>query len=138
MKKTALIALAFFGLPTVSVWAQDPVREKTVQSPKGQSGVVLKDSIKGYASVKYKLSASAGQKMEITLKSSNRSNYFNVLPPGEDAAIFVGSSSGNHFAGVLPKKGDYIVDVYLMRNAARRNETANYSIDFRITGASGH
>jgi hypothetical protein len=133
-----MIALALFSLLTVSLWAEDPVREKTVQFPRGQSGVVLKDSIRGYASVKYKLSASAGQKMEITLKSSNRSNYFNVLPPGEDTAMFVGSTSGDHFAGVLPKKGEYIVDVYLMRNAARRNETASFSIDFRISGASGH
>jgi hypothetical protein len=111
---------------------QDPVREKTVQFPKGQSGVVLKDHIKGYESVKYKLNAAAGQKMEITLKSSNASNYFNVQAPGEDTAIFIGSTSGNHYSGVLPKKGDYIVDVYLMRNAARRNEVANYSIDFKI------
>jgi len=30
------------------------------------------------------------------------------------------------------------VDVYLMRNAARRSETANYSIDFKITSPAGH
>jgi hypothetical protein len=70
----------------------------------------------GLGKFKYKLNASAGQKMEIT---------FNVLPPGEDTAIFAGSRSGNQFAGVLPKQGEYIVDVCLMRNAARRIEPAS-------------
>ena len=74
--------------------------------------------------------------MEVTLKSSNRFTYFNVLPPGDETAIFVGSTSGNHFAGTLPTNGDYTVRVYLMRNAARRNEMANYSINFKITGGA--
>jgi hypothetical protein len=96
---------------------------------------VLKDHVKGYESVDYRLGAATGQTMEVTLKSSNRFIYFNVLPPGDETAIFIGSTSGNHFAGTLPTNGDYTVRVYLMRNAARRNETASYSIDFKITGA---
>ena len=133
MKKAVLLALACFGLQ--GVWAADETREKRVEFPKGKSGVVLSDSIKGYESVNYKLGAAAGQTMEVTLKTSNASNYFNVMPPGGDTALFVGSTSGEKFSGLLEKTGDYTVQVYLMRNAARRNAVAKYSIDFKITGS---
>ncbi len=72
--------------------------------------------------------------MTVTLKPSNRSTYFNVIAPGADSAMFIGSTEGNKFSGSLPKSGDYIVQVYLMRNAARRNEASSYSIDFKIAG----
>jgi hypothetical protein len=73
------------------------------------------------------------------LKTSKASNYFNVLPPGSnDVAIFIGSTSGNEYVGALPSDGEYTIRVYLMRNAARRNESANYTLSVGITGnASG-
>lgn len=37
-------------------------------------------------------------------------------------------------AGTLPVDGDYTVRVYLMRSAARRNETAEYTLTVGITG----
>ena len=45
--------------------------------------------------------------------------------------MFVGSTSGNRFSGVLPTDGDYAIRVYLMRNAARRNESARLHADRR-------
>jgi hypothetical protein len=135
MTRTAFFIGALLGLQGAGAWAADQVREKTVEFPKGKTGVVVSDSIKGYDSVKYKLSASAGQTMTVTLKTSNRSNYFNVAAASEPEALFIGSTSGNHFSGTLPKNGQYVVDVYLMRNAARRNEVAKYNIDFQITGS---
>ncbi len=63
-----------------------------------------------------------------------------VARPGEtEAAMFVGSTSGDQFEGVLPESGDYRVRVYLMRNAARRDEVANYRLEMIIAadGASG-
>jgi hypothetical protein len=49
-------------------------------------------------------------------------------------AIFVGSTSGNRFEAELPADGEYTIRVYLMRNAARRNETANYTLEVGISG----
>jgi hypothetical protein len=134
MKRIAPLVLAGLGLLTTPVWAESGIREKTVQFPKGKDGVLLKDHLKGDETVDYKLGAHAGQTMNVTLKSSNRMNYFNVLPPGTDTALFVGADSGSQFSGALPKSGTYTVRVYLMRAAARRNETADYSLDLRITG----
>jgi hypothetical protein len=130
--KVWVIAAACLGLAGTPVWAADGIRETAVQFAKGKSSATLKDKIKGDESVDYRLGATAGQTMTVTLKPSNRSTYFNVMAPGEDSAIFIGSSEGNKFSGKLPKSGDYVVRVYLMRNAARRNETSSYSIEFKI------
>jgi hypothetical protein len=71
--------------------------------------------------------------MSVTLKTSNNANYFNVLPPGSQAAIAIGSTVGHEWTGTLPADGDYTIRVYLMRSAARRNETARYSLSVGIT-----
>ena len=127
-----IIAAVCLGVASTPAWAADGIRETAVQFAKGKSAATLKDRIKGDESVDYRLGAAAGQTMTVTLKPSNRSTYFSVMAPGEDSAIFIGSTEGNKFSGRLPKSGDYVVRVYLMRNAARRNETSSYSIEFKI------
>jgi hypothetical protein len=109
--------------------------EKTeaVKFKAGATSATIKGSIKGDDSVNYVLEANAGQVMSILFSPSNASCYFNVLPPGSDEAIHIGSSAGNEFAGTLGASGKYTAQVYLMRNAARRNETCNYSITFEIS-----
>jgi hypothetical protein len=134
--KVWVIAAVCLGLASTPAWAADGIRETAVQFAKGKSAVTLKDRIKGDESVDYRLGAAAGQTMTVTLNPSNRSTYFNVTAPGEDSAIFIGSSEGNKFSGKLPKSGDYVVRVYLMRNAARRNEASSYSIAFKITAGA--
>lgn len=65
----------------------------------------------------------------VRLATDNRSNYVNIIAPGKtDEAMFIGSSSGNQFEGTLPANGDCKIRVYLMRNAARRNEKANHRL----------
>ena len=44
---------------------------------------------------------------------------------------------GNHFLGPLPADGEYTVQVYLMRNAARRKEVANYRLSLNLSPADG-
>jgi hypothetical protein len=109
--------------------------EKTevVKFKAGATSATIKGSIKGDSFVNYALKANAGQVMSILFSPSNASCYFNVLPPGSDEAIHIGSSAGNEFAGTLGASGEYRAQVYLMRNAARRNETCNYSITFEIS-----
>jgi hypothetical protein len=48
--------------------------------------------------------------------------------------MFVGEMSGESFKRVLPADGDYAIRVYLVRAAARRNETSSYSLNVSITG----
>jgi hypothetical protein len=46
--------------------------------------------------------------------------------------MFIGSTSGNQFEGILPANGDYKIRVYLMRSAARRGEAADYRLEMII------
>jgi len=135
MKSRLLFAVATFALMLGAV-AQAQIRTERVQFAKGASSKTITGSLKGDASVDYIVGARAGQTLNVTLKPGNPSNYFNVLPPGSETALFVGSSSGNTYSGRLPTSGDYRVRVYLMRNAARRDEAANYSLTIGVTGAA--
>jgi len=134
----ALIAAILTGLllATPLVSAQPSIREQPIQFKKGESGATLKGSIKGDQTVDYTLRASAGQSMIVSFKPSNPSAYFNVMPPGSDTALFVGSTSGNRFEATLPADGVYTIRVYLMRNAARRNESVNYTLEVGVAGAA--
>ena len=101
----------------------------------GANGTVIEDSIQGNEIIDYLLHANAGQRMMVVLETDNLSNYFNVMEPGSTgAAMFIGSTEGNRFEAGLPVDGDYTIRVYLMRNAARRNETADYSLAVNIFG----
>jgi hypothetical protein len=110
-------------------------RKERVAFKAGASSATITGSIKGDQSVDYVLGARRGQTMKVSLKTSNGANYFNVLPPGSEAAIAIGSNLGNEWTGALPADGDYTIRVYLMRSAARRNETATYTLSVGITGA---
>ena len=117
--------------------AQDEIRTERVRFARGESSATVEGTIRGYESVDYVLGAKAGQYMNVSMATDNASSYFNLIAPGEsDVAFFVGSTSGNQYEGTLPADGDYKVRVYMMRNAARRNEAANYRLEMIITAAS--
>lgn len=110
------------------------IRQEKVQFANGASSAVIKGQLKGDAMVDYLVRAAAGQTLSVKLQQTNAQNYFNVMPPGSTgSAMFVGDS-GENYSGVLPADGDYIVRVYLMRPAARRGESSNYTL---TVGASG-
>jgi len=134
MKSVVHFIFALFVIASTASMAQDGIRQEQVQFQPGKTSASIKGHLKGDETVDYLLRAAAGQTMDVTLKASNLFTYFNVLPPNDETALFVGSSSGNHFADALPKDGEYTIRVYLMRNAARRGEKTDYTIDFKVTG----
>lgn len=126
MLKPIGIATAIISAIATPVIAQE--RTERVQFARGTSQKVIKGGVRGYDSVNYMVGARAGQRLNVSMRSTNGSNYFNVLAPGSGEAMFAGSTSGNSFSGRLPADGDYRIQVYLMRNAARRNESGNYTL----------
>jgi hypothetical protein len=94
--------------------------------------VTLTDILFGEETIDVTLPAKSGNTLNVTLTSKQPQAYFNVLPPGSDEAIFIGSVSGSTFTGPLPKDGTYIVRVYQMRAAARRNETADVKLSLNL------
>lgn len=127
MLKPFAIAAAVAVTVTTPVLAQQD-RTERVQFARGAASKAISGTIRGYAGVNYVVGARAGQVMHVTLQTSNASSYFNVWAPGAQEAMFVGSATGNRFSATLPADGDYRIQVYLMRNAARRNERANYTL----------
>ena len=136
MKTIAALCLGFV-LVAVPCRAQGP-RKEVVHFKAGASSAAISGKIEGDQDVDYVLGAKAGQTLKVTLKSSNRFHYFNVLSPGSEEALFVGADAAapNAFEAKLTKDGDHVVRLYLMRNAARRGELAIYTITFSITGGA--
>ena len=130
--RSAILAAVALSLAT-PLAAQDAVKTVPVNFAGGVGAKAIKGAVRGYATVNYAVPARAGQTMTVRLTTSNRSSYFNVIAPGADTALFNGSTTGNRFSATIPSTGTYTVQVYLMRNAARRNETANYTLDVGIS-----
>jgi hypothetical protein len=112
-------------------------RVEAVRFKRGATSTTLSGRIRGYDGVKYVVGASAGQVMSVLFSPGNRSCYMNVWAPGSDTAAFIGSTKGNEYAANLSTSGNYTIQVYLMRNAARRNESCRYRVTIEITGAPG-
>ncbi|GAA2853089.1 SH3 domain-containing protein [Aminobacter aminovorans] len=129
------ILLGIILLPVVQpVLAQE--RSERIIFASGRSSQTVQDSIAGYETVNYRINVRAGQRLAATLKTDNASNYFNIWAPGASEAIYNSSTSGELADVIVQSSGDYRIQVYLMRNAARRNETADYSLRLEVTGGN--
>lgn len=104
-------------------------RTETIRFDRGSTSASRRGSITGYETVTYLVDVRAGQRMSVNLQSPNRSAYFNITAPGSREALFNGSMVGARYEGVVPTSGTYRVEVYLMRNAARRGESARYTVN---------
>lgn len=109
-------------------------RNTRVEFGRGQSSTVIRGTVRGYEGANYRVNVRGGQRLAVTMDSSNGSNYFNILGPGGGDALFNGSISGDFADIIVPDSGDYVVQVYLMRNAARRNEQARFTLRIEVTG----
>ena len=135
----APLAFTAAGLLALSLPAGVGAAQATIESQRvtfraGTDSNLVNGQLKGDQTVDYILRAGAGQTLTVELKASNPQNYVNVIAAGTDNALFIGSSSGNSFRGLLPSDGDVRVRVYLMRPAARRNETSRYTLHLGIGG----
>ncbi len=108
---------------------------ETISAESAAMGTILKGSLKGEDTASYMITGEAGQTLSVDLLASNASLYFNILPEGAQEALFIGSTSGNVADIPLPAAGTYVVQVYLMRNASRRDESATYSLGIGLAGA---
>jgi hypothetical protein len=109
------------------------IENRRVTFAPGANSATVEGSITGYEGVDYLLNVREGQAMNVSMATQNTSAYFNILEPGEtEVATFIGSTSGNQFEGVAAKSGDYRIRVYMMRSAARRDETADYRLEMIV------
>lgn len=133
MKKqlmTIVLTVASLLLPAM---AKDKVITHQVHFDKGTNGTTVKGMVKGYDTVNYQLNAKSGQSMRLSLVSKKA--YMNIYEPGKgigDGAMYIGSTEGENYTGILPKSGTYMIQVYLMRNEARRGTSASYTLHIGI------
>lgn len=135
---TGLVVLQMLVLCAAAPASADKVTRERVHFAAGTSAASIPGRVKGRDSMEYILGAKAGQQMTATLASKSNSVYFNVFAPGKqpgrDEALFIGDTGGNSFTGNLPASGDYLIQVYLYRNAARAGESASFTLDVAIAG----
>ena len=131
-----LMIAAVLGMGAAPLAAEDAERSvRQVRFAAGTSATTLKDSVQGRKYVDYQLRAGAGQVLKVSMKAGSGSGAFNVLPPeSRDAAMFIEGGGARAFEGRLPADGVYTVRVYLTRAAARRNESASYTLSIGVTG----
>lgn len=129
MTKQLITIMATATLLFVPAIAKDKVTTHQVHFAKGTTGSTVKGHIKGYDTVNYKLGAKAGQSMRVGLKSKKA--FFTIIAPGKNV-IFDGTIKGNSYLGTLPTSGIYTIQVYLMRNEARRGTSAPYTLKIGI------
>jgi hypothetical protein len=110
------------------------IRSETVGQAAAATGTVIEGELRGDDTVDYLVAGEAGQTLSVDLAATNASLYFNILPEGSDGTLFIGSTSGNVADLTLPETGTYVVRVYLMRNAARRDEAAAYALGIDLGG----
>jgi hypothetical protein len=132
-------AIAAIGAPAV---AQDAPRVERVEFAGGTSGATIRGRIKDYEVVRYVLGAQAGQRMTVALNTSNTYTYFNVIQPSQPNGLALATSEEaganpmvpalNWFVGVLPENGDYGIEVWMCRAAARRADVAEFALDVAI------
>ncbi|UXH76474.1 hypothetical protein [Roseateles amylovorans] len=117
------------GLSCGGAWAKDRDERLTLSdrttSAKGQ--------LKGRDGVRYSFEAKPGQRLVVRLTTTNPSAYINVSKEGGTEALCQGSLTENVCTVEAAEATAYVVDVYLMRNAARRGESARYTLSIEPT-----
>lgn len=91
--------------------------------------------LSGFATARFVVSAGVGQNLAVSLDADNPQAVFNVLAPGAATPLFNGARKGRAFDQALTATGDYTVEVYLARAAARRSEAASYTLSVAVTGS---
>ena len=108
------------------------IRQENLEIGELEKLNLLQGSISGREVVDYHVTGERSQILSVDLLTSNLANYFNVLSSGSDEALFIGSTQGTVADVRLPESGAYLIRVYLMRSAARRGETADYSLGISL------
>jgi hypothetical protein len=126
-------------LGAAALAAAAPAQEaQRIELAPGATEATVEGAVSGYAAASYLVAAGAGQEMAVTLASPNPQVYFNIYRPGdvpgESSALHVGARQGLAFRAKLSEAGDYLVQVFLMRAAARRGEAGAYALTVAVAG----
>lgn len=110
--------------------------EQKVNFLQGSTSTTLTGKFQGYDDVRYRISAKNGQVLKYNVNSLGNLAYVNIFAPGKkpgkDNSLLIGSTVGSKGELALPVDGDYIIQVYQMRNSARKHKTVKYNLDVEL------
>ncbi len=135
LRSMALVAGLALSAVSTAVFAQQSApqsRTAEIRLAAGTTSVIRNGVIRGYGDISYLIALREGESFSVRMKTSNASSYFNVTAPGATEALHIGSSAGNEMSAKAGTAGAYKVTVYLMRNAARRNERARFALNIDL------
>lgn len=128
IKKVILFAILLLGSFAVSVSAQSKVQ---VRFAKGASSATIKGTVSGYKYIDYIVRAKSGQTMSVNLTSANAACNFAIFY--SDMKEIEDANGVQESTRNVDVDDDYIVRVLLPRSAARRKESATFSLKIAIT-----
>jgi len=136
LKKIIKTLLLSTLISTTSLSALAKNIEQKVNFLQGSTHLTLTGKFQGYDDVRYRISAKNGQILRFNINSLGNLAYVNIFAPGKkpgkDNALLIGSTVGFKGELTLPVDGDYIIQVYQMRNSARKNKTVKYGLDIEL------
>lgn len=135
MRHTLFLSTLTAGLIALSLpVAAQEVRSETVAAEAATAGVILSGTIRGDDSADYTVTGAAGKILSVDLLSEDGALNFTITPKGAPEALFMSETAGPVADVSLPAAGDYLVQVYLMRSAARRDEAVAYTLGIGLAG----
>lgn len=136
MKKVIRTLLLSTLISTTSFTIYAKNIEQKVNFLQGSPHTTLTGKFQGYDDVRYRVYAKKGQILKFNINSLGNLAYVNIFAPdtkpGKDNALLIGSTLGFKGELILPADGDYIIQVYQMRNSARKNKTVKYNLDLEL------
>jgi hypothetical protein len=112
-----------------------PARADTtteVHFQRGTSQTSLIGHVAGYAVAHYRFRARHAQTLRARLRASNPSLMFNVVGPAGQMVSDGSNLQTQSVTLALPYDGAYSIDVYFMRNEARRGASSSFTLIMSI------
>ena len=135
MKKVLVLLFAGLAVPAMLSAGDAAQRMERLKFAAGLTTAEISGRIKGDDGVAYIIGAKQGQTLKVAFAPENPRCYFNVVESdAEEKTLHDGKEGGNSFEGRLAASGDYLTQVYLVKEAAQHNEICDYSIKIEVTG----
>lgn len=132
----SILAVVAIVLTPMAAPASDNIRTERVQFEARRSTTTIQGVIEGEVVVDYIVAATEGQYLTVTFSSNSKSAYFEVFRPGSDSKpTFFGPTQGDAHSATLESTGDWRIRVQQLHAAARRGDTAAYTLEIEVAAA---
>ncbi|WP_270936437.1 hypothetical protein, partial [Falsiroseomonas oryzae] len=126
----ALLLALGLACPAAAL-AQAP-RPDRIAFADGADSAIVRGTLRGREVVDWFVAAAPGQRLQAELTASHPAAYLNVRAPGALETTHVGPVRGNVFDGAASTAGEYRLSIFLMGEAARRSEAADYVLSVTV------